>query len=63
MGAQCVTGDVRLASSTDDAASATREGELEVCVNDAWGAVCADQFFQLPEAAVACRQLNFSSKG
>ena len=63
MGVQCVTGELRLASSSDNTASVTREGKLELCVNGAWGAICADQFFQLPEAAVACRQLSFSSEG
>ena len=57
VGVQCVTGDVRLASSSDDTASATREGKLEVCINDAWGAVCAD-LFDTTDAQVFCDQLK-----
>ena len=63
MGVECVTGDVRLANFTDDPERATREGRLEVCINSAWGAVCDDLHLGPPEAAVACRQMNFSEEG
>ena len=40
----------------------TREGRVEVCLNGAWGAVCAEEF-QSNDAEVVCLQLNFSREG
>ena len=37
-------------------------GRLEVCVNGAWGVICRD-FFDNNDAAVACKQLGYSSIG
>jgi len=52
----CETGDVRLADSTVNTEMATREGRLEVCINNAWGSACSDQRFGVSEARVACQE-------
>ena len=52
--AECVSGDVRLAEFTDDQTS--RQGTLQICINNAWGAVCSDPRFGVAEAQVACQQ-------
>ena len=60
MNGNCRTGEARLAnSSTSEAAGlGIREGRLEVCVNNAWGAVCSDDRFGVAEAYVACNQVG-----
>ena len=49
-----VTG-VRLADG-----GSPRQGRLELALNDIWGSVCNDQW-QLTDAEVVCRMLNFTS--
>ena len=55
-GADCVTGDVRLADSTVDPIQNTTKGTLQICINKAWGAVCHDDLFGVADARVACQQ-------
>lgn len=59
----CTTGDMRLADFTDDPARNLRSGQLQVCVNGAWGAVCSDTQFGYAEMAVACSHMGFSATG
>ena len=41
----------------------TREGRVEICINNAWGTVC-DTLFGREDATVVCRQLEgFQSEG
>lgn len=50
----CTDGDLRLIG-----AMITNQGQLEVCVNGAWGSICdSEGVFTTTEAQVACRQLG-----
>ena len=35
----------------------TREGRIEICINNAWGTVC-DNLFGREDAGVVCKQLE-----
>ena len=56
MPGDCQTGQVRLSDSTTDSVQKTRRGTLQICINNAWGAVCRDSLFRAPDAEVACQQ-------
>ena len=51
----CTHGEMRLVDVFDDSDAMTRRGKVEVCVNNAWGAVCRGSFSS-PEADVVCKQ-------
>jgi len=53
----CPQGAVRLA-----AGASSNEGRVEICLNNQWGTVCDDEW-DSDDAAVVCRQLNFTSEG
>ena len=53
----CVHGDIRLEGGVD-----ALEGRVEVCHDGVWTTVCSSGWGNA-EAAVACRQLNYSSSG
>ena len=53
----CQDGDVRLSGGSN-----YREGRVEVCRNQQWGAVCDDEWDEM-DVTVVCRQLGFSDKG
>ena len=52
----CENGDVRLVGG-----SAANQGRVEMCYNNVWGSVCADngQWTQA-EASVVCQQLGYN---
>lgn len=52
----CVTGDVRIAQAMKDQTQNTSTGTLQICINNAWGAVCHDDLFGVHDAEVACQQ-------
>ena len=56
MHSDCVTGDVQLADSIVDPKLNTTKGTLQICINNAWGAVCYDTLFGVADARVACQQ-------
>ena len=58
-----MTGDMRLEEASDDVEEGTREGQLQVCINHAWGGVCSDVQFGYTEMAIACRHMGFSEQG
>ena len=49
---------MRLADSTEDTILNTTNGRLEICINNAWGAVCNDDLFGVHDAQVACQQVG-----
>ena len=59
----CSSGDMRLNDFVDDPFEHTRQGLLQICVNNAWGAVCSDIQFGITEMAVACKSMGFSDQG
>ncbi len=59
----CSDGNLRLEDGSSDIENGTREGRLEICINNAWGTVC-NTFFNIPDAEVACHQLiGFDREG
>ncbi len=42
----------------DDEQAGTREGRVELCVNNAWGTVCGDSVFGPLDAGVICHQMG-----
>ena len=62
--ADCTTGEVRLTDFTDNSEEDSRQGTIQICVNNAWGSVCSDHFFDNTDAAVFCGQLpGFKANG
>ena len=53
-GTICTQGAIRLQGGT------ATEGRVEICNRDVWGTVC-DDFWGIPDATVACRQLGLPS--
>ena len=53
----CTSGDVRLVGE-----SGINEGRVEVCVNDAWGTICSNNWDN-KDGQVVCRQLGFQISG
>ena len=53
----CSNGELRLEGTSDDTQANTREGRVEICINNAWGTIC-DTLFGSKEAEVACGQLE-----
>ncbi len=43
---------------TDDEQAGTREGRVELCINNAWGTVCGDNIFGPLDAGVVCHQMG-----
>ena len=53
----CSDGDLRLVGGSDNLEQGTREGRIEICINNAWGTVCRTAF-GTPDAQVACYELG-----
>ena len=53
----CSDGELRLVGSSDDMQAGTREGRVQICINNAWGRVC-NTLFGREDAAVVCEQLE-----
>ena len=62
--ADCMTGEVRLTKFSDNTEEDSRQGTIQICINNAWGSVCSDDFFDSVDAAVFCKQLpGFNTNG
>ncbi len=53
----CTQNDIRLQGGAN-----SLTGRVEVCNLNQWGTVC-DDFWGVPDATVACRQLGYSDNG
>ena len=53
----CSMSDIRIIDS-EDQANGTKQGRLEVCINNAWGSVCRDSFLDNVAAEVVCQQMG-----
>ena len=42
---------------SDNEVQGTREGRVEICINNAWGSICGTLFGN-PDAQVACHELG-----
>ena len=62
--AECSLGDVRLTDFTDNSEERSRQGVLQMCINNAWGTVCNDNYFDSTDAEVFCDSLvGFNTTG
>ena len=52
MADNCTTGDVRLAQNTTT--NTYLEGRVEICINNAWGTICRDSYFDRFDAELIC---------
>ena len=52
----CTDGDIRLMNGTEPS---VREGRVEICYNNEYGSIC-DDFWDIVDAGVVCRQLGFN---
>ena len=60
----CKTGEVRFVDFTDNPEEDSRQGTIQICINDAWGFICGDDYFDDTDASVFCGQLRgFASTG
>ena len=50
----CMDGEVRLRDGPNPL-----EGRLEICINNAWGTVCREEFTS-DEAGIVCDRLGFN---
>ena len=53
----CEDGQLRL-TNYSDTSNTSRNGTLQLCLNHAWGTICADQFYGGADALVACNHLE-----
>ena len=49
---------MRLTNFTDDPDEATRQGTMQICINNAWGAACSDDLYDTTDAEVFCEEFE-----
>ena len=54
----CTSGSVKLVNGQTQ-----YEGRVELCYDETWGAICPSYTWDIREATVICRQLNFTTIG
>ena len=57
MRANCTNGEVRLVNG-----SGPHEGRVEVCINEAWGSICSNEWDD-KDADIVCKQLGYLPLG
>lgn len=59
----CTHNHLRFADRVDDTTMNTTTGRIEICLNNAWGTICRNEF-GIPDAQVACNQIaGYQSEG
>ena len=56
--ANCSDGEVQLVGG-----STPNEGRVEICINQAWGTICGDSYWDSDDANVVCGQLGYLQRG
>ena len=56
--ANCSDGEIRLVDG-----STPNEGRVEVCINQAWGTICGNYYWDSNDANVVCGQLGYLQQG
>ena len=62
--AECVTGEVRFVDLSNNTEEDSRQGTIQICVNNVWGSVCSDNLLDDIDAQIFCDQLpGFRANG
>ena len=50
--AECVTGEVRFVDLSNNTEEDSRQGTIQICVNNVWGSVCSDNLLDDIDAQI-----------
>ena len=64
----CTQGDIRISDDSftsgqhQETGREFAQGRVEICINNAWGTICRDSYFDSVDAGVLCQQLGGYSR-